>query len=90
MALISPPGNDTVDRGDTDDSGKFSLIEVNRGWRNFFTSVYNICSALTQSGTTAQRPTTFLWVGRTYYDTTLTRPIWWTGAVWQKADGTPV
>lgn len=90
MALISPPGNNPVDRGDTDGNGAFSLVEVNQGWRNFFGAVYNICFALTQSGTTAQRPTAFKWVGRWYMDTTLNRPIWWTGTQWIKADGTVV
>lgn len=58
-------------------------------WASFFNSIFVILSALTQSGTTAQRPTTFLWVGRTYFDTTLGLPIWYSGPSWVKADGTP-
>lgn len=42
-------------------------------------------------GTTANRPT----VGRTpyftqYFDTTITKPIWWDGSVWKDATGTTV
>lgn len=85
--LISPPGSDPVDR--QDERGK--LAEVNQGWRVFFSAVYTICSALTQSGTTAQRPTTMLWTGRTFFDTTLGIPIWYQGAtVWIDSSGAPV
>jgi hypothetical protein len=54
--------------------------------------VFVVCSALTQSGTTAQRPTSLLWVGRTYFDTTLGYPVWLlsTGPdVWVDATGAP-
>jgi len=89
MALINPPGIDTVDR--QDDGGR--LVEVNQGWRNFFVAVYNICFALTQSGTTAQRPTSLLWAGRMYFDTSLGangKPIWRNkgNTGWVLADGT--
>jgi hypothetical protein len=42
-----------------------------QGWTSFFEAVFNLLTAMTQSGTTAQRPTTFLWIGRSYFDTTL-------------------
>jgi hypothetical protein len=61
-------------------------------WRNWFVAVWNICSALTLSGTTAQRPTRFLWVGRPYFDTTLGYPVWvqsLTPTVWADATGAP-
>lgn len=91
MALINPPGIDTVDRQDR----KGNLVEVNQGWRNFFVALYNICSALTQSGTTAQRPSTLLWAGRMYYDTSLAangQPIWRNklNTGWVDATGAPV
>ncbi len=70
MALIGPPGIDPVDK---DVNGKNT--EVNQGWRNFFMAVFNILTALTMSGTTAERPTKFLWVGRPYFDTTLGQAI---------------
>lgn len=43
-----------------------------------------------QSGTTAQRPTSELAVGDTYLDTTLGKPIWYTGSGWVDAAGTSV
>ena len=70
MALISNvPGNNI-----TDDPKK--PVTIGRLWTSFFEAVFNLLSALTQSGTTAQRPTTFLWIGRPYFDTTLGYPVW--------------
>lgn len=42
------------------------------------------------SGETADRPTNKLLVADWYYDTTLSKPIWWDGAVWRDAAGTSV
>lgn len=39
-------------------------------------TVYNIVVVLTQSGPTANRPTTRLWIGRQFFDTTLGYPVW--------------
>lgn len=38
--------------------------------------LYWIAFASQQSGTTANRPTTRLYVGRPYFDTSLGKPIW--------------
>jgi hypothetical protein len=70
------------------DKGRTSLA-VSGGWRNFFNSVLLICGALTESGTTAQRPATFLWAGRMYFDTTLGIPIWYKTVGWVDATGAP-
>lgn len=83
MSLISAPGTTTVDTQTTD--GK--IVGVSSGWRNFFNSVFNICNALTMSGTTANRPTAGLWTGRMYFDTTLGKPIWFKTAGWVDATG---
>lgn len=83
MALINSPPINAVD----DESG------VAAPWRNFFVSVFNICAALTTSGTTAQRPTSLIWIGRTYFDTTLGIPIWVQSVgplVWCDATGAAV
>lgn len=48
----------------------------------------DLLTDLTSSGTTAQRPTTRLYVGRTYFDVTLGQPIWYSGSGWVLADGT--
>ncbi len=47
----------------------------------------NLLNALQSSGTTANRPTTFLFDGRTYFDTTLGTPIWYVSAGWVDAAG---
>lgn len=61
-----------------------------QGWASFFSSVFDLLTALTLSGTTSNRPVKLLWVGRPYFDTTLNRPIWYTGSNWIRADGTVV
>lgn len=89
MAVVSSPGTTAVDVQGKD--GK--LVGVSSGWRNFFNSVFNVCNALTMSGTTARRPTAGLWVGRTYFDTTLGIPIWLQSigpVVWVNSAGAPV
>ena len=42
------------------------------------------------AGITAARPSTSLQVGQFYFDTTINRPIWWTGTNWINAAGTVV
>ena len=51
-------------------------------WKAFFGDVFRICFSVTASGTTANRPVTNLWVGKTYFDTTLGLPIWYDGTNW--------
>lgn len=86
MALIGSPGTSAVD----DQASNGRLTTVSSGWRNFFVAVFNICNALTMSGTTANRPTVGLWTGRTFFDTTLGRPIWYKTAGWVDATGAAV
>lgn len=57
---------------------------------NWFARAWEILSAAEQAGTTANRPTSNLWVGRPYWDSTLGLPIWWNGAAWIRADGVVV
>ena len=45
-------------------------------WANWMTQAWQILVATSQSGATAQRPTAILWIGRTYFDTTIGLPIW--------------
>lgn len=61
-------------------------------WRNWFTQVWQVVFAAAQSGTTANRPTSNLWAGRTYFDTTLGQPIWVNaaGTGWVDATGAGV
>lgn len=60
--------------------------------RQYFAQVDNFTQATTipSSGTTANRPTANLQIGQFYFDTTLTIPIWWSGAHWVNASGTTV
>jgi hypothetical protein len=39
------------------------------------------------TGTTAQRPTLQLSNGQTFWDSTLSKPIWWNGSAWEDATG---
>lgn len=84
MSIINPPPQSPVDVL----NGQ-SLVNVTEGWRNWFNSVFTVCASLTQSGTTAQRPTRILWVGRRYFDTTLSKPVWYVGPGWVDATGAP-
>lgn len=62
-------------------------------WANWMTASWQILFAASQSGLTADRPTTNLWVGRPYFDTSLGangKPIFVNklGTGWVLADGT--
>lgn len=57
------------------------------------TDLFNVGSSpvnQARSGSTANRPSTFLYVGFPYWDTTLGKPIWWNGTVWKDATGSTV
>lgn len=59
----------------------------------WMTRIHNICFSLQQSGATSNRPTSILWLGRRYFDTTLGIPIWVQSVgptVWVDATGSPV
>jgi len=45
-------------------------------WAGVFSRWHTIISSAQQSGTTAQRPTKVLWIGRRYFDTTLGKPVY--------------
>jgi hypothetical protein len=70
--------------------------QVLNALRLYFNQIDNFTQAasIPLSGTTANRPISTvqipLPVGQQFFDTTLTRPIWWTGSKWIKADGTVV
>lgn len=56
--------------------GQSAPPEVATAWQQFFQRTHANARTVQQSGTTAQRPTDLLWIGRFYFDTTLTKPIW--------------
>lgn len=82
MSLINPAPNQLAV------TNKDGIIDPS--WKAFFTDIYNGVFAVQQSGTTSLRPTKLLYVGRMYFDTTLNRPIWYTGTNWIKSDGVVV
>lgn len=73
-----------------------SSARLTMGWQTFISQVYQVCLSVTMSGTTANRPTKFLWIGRRYFDTSLTKPVWVKAvsgsgvATWCDATGTTV
>lgn len=69
----------------TDESGRASVPFL-----NWFSLVHATVVSARQSGTTANRPTENLWTGRTYFDTTLGKPIWYKGPGWVDATGAAV
>jgi hypothetical protein len=60
------------------------------GWITWFSQVYAICFDVQNSGTTAQRPTKNLYIGKPYFDTTLGYGIKYNGTAWVRWDGTAV
>lgn len=54
-----------------DDSGRLTAP-----WGQWFQRTHNNAKTLQQSGVTADRPTSVLWLGRFYFDTTINKPIW--------------
>ena len=71
-----------------DDRRKVSLV-----WAQLFTLWGVTITAARQSGTTADRPTKGLWVGRRFYDTTLGKPVFVDSigpVVWHDASGAVV
>lgn len=71
MSINPVPSDNRI----TDGQGRLALI-----WQAFFASVHDWLGPVGQSGATANRPTDSdrnpLYVGQTYFDTTLTKPIW--------------
>lgn len=60
---------------------------VSSFWQKFFSDVFDALLSLQSSGATADRPTKGLYPGRPYFDTTLGKPIWYSGSGWVDATG---
>lgn len=63
---------------------------ANTSFKQWLSTIHRIVVSMQQSGTTANRPDKLLWVGRRYFDTTLGKPIWYSGSVWVDATGASV
>jgi hypothetical protein len=60
-------------------------------WQLWFSQVFDIVFDVSNSGTSAQRPTQRLYPGKPYFDTDLGIPIWINGSgVWVNSAGAPV
>ena len=58
-----------------------SEFEKNDNWKDIYKTPKPI------SGTTQQRPSDTIYIGFQYFDTTLNKPIWWTGTNWIDSGG---
>lgn len=45
-------------------------------WAQWIQRTHNNAKTLQQSGVTADRPTSVLWIGRVFFDTSLGKPVW--------------
>jgi hypothetical protein len=91
MALIPPKAPNLLIAPPAEYEARF-FEQLNNALRLYFAQVDNFAQGINvpSSGTTADRPITFLVVGQQYYDTTLGIPIWYNGTVWKNASGTTV
>lgn len=72
----------------TDGNGRITHV-----WGQWFSRAHNAAASLYQSGTTANRPASLLWIGRQYFDTDLGKPVWVQSVkptVWVDATGAAV
>lgn len=59
-----------------------------RAWIQWIDIVDRAVGSVREAGPTANRPTSRLWIGRQYFDTTLGYPVWYDGTQWVDASGT--
>jgi hypothetical protein len=86
-ALINIPPATPVDQGYREIDPLSPMMTT--GWRTWFNRAFELFVGLTESGTTAQRPTRGLWIGRQYFDTDLDQQLVWNGTVWIAGGGAP-
>lgn len=65
-------------------------VSASKPWLVWSSRVSQLLTWMQESGTTANRPTAGLYVGRRYFDTTLGYPVWYNGSAWVNASGTGV
>lgn len=73
--------------------GEQKGLQFGRWWMTWFNQAYAVLFAAQQSGSTANRPVNNLWIGRPFYDTTLSKPIYVNSVnptVWKDASGSTV
>lgn len=81
MSFDYPSGSPVVDS-----SGNATAT-----WANTFSRWHSIIASMQQSGATADRPTSVLWIGRRFFDTDLGKPVYLKSvkpSVWVDGAGT--
>jgi trimeric autotransporter adhesin len=78
MPFPQPPFNSPVQ---TEPTIK-GIVTIKAVWQNWLQLVQMFLANLTDSGPTSARPTTDLWVGRPFFDTTINVPVYWDGSTW--------
>ena len=63
---------------------------LDRVYQSWFASIQRWLGPLGQAGVTAARPSNGLYVGLAYFDSTLGKPIYWSGKAWVDSTGTAV
>lgn len=61
-----------------------------KAWQDHMYMLYQFARKYRGNGVTADRPTNALETADWYWDSTLQKPIWWTGTAWKDAAGTAV
>ena len=61
-----------------------------QAFMSWLNSASLILVAAVNSGSTAARPTSNLWVGQPYFDVSLGIPIWYSGSHWVNSSGATV
>jgi hypothetical protein len=66
--------------------------QILNAFRLYFTQIDNFTGAfaVTEYGSTSQRPAVNLRVGQQFFDQTLNIPVWWSGKHWVNSSGTTV
>ena len=62
-------------------------------WQAWFSRIHSIVVTGQQSGPTSARPTSQVWIGRQFYDTTINKPVFVSAVkpiVWRDATGAVV
>jgi hypothetical protein len=94
MSLLNPnPDERVTEPLELPNKLKIPSGRLTATWRTWFAKLYYVVSPLGDNGTTLERPTQDLYVGRGYLDLTLGKPIWVQSlnpTVWIDAQGTAV
>jgi len=61
----------------TEASGKLASV-----WSQWFSRLEYVVKTLTMAGSTSERPTSQLWTGQRYWDSTLNQLVVWNGSQW--------